>query len=79
MKHLITIDERCIFDVIVDTGIDDEEESRAKAEKVIDELYANGGVIVRDYGSVEVYESGKPTEWQLENLDVYNEEGELIS
>lgn len=82
MKHLITIHEVGFKCIAIDTGIDDPVESEREAFDIARELYENGTIDMSMYGDVDFEDGSIITDEKLKELDyvdVYNEEGELIS
>lgn len=82
MKHLITMHEDGVKDIVVETGIDNPAESERKAFEIATELYENGTIDMSFYGSFHCEGGDVVTDEDLKDLsyaDVYNEEGEVIS
>lgn len=76
MKHLVTISEMAYRDVVIDTGIDDPEESREVASEVALDLYYNGVIEMNYFGDINT--EIKDCEDNHEYKEVYNNEGELL-
>lgn len=82
MKHLITMHEGGVKDVIVETGIDDPAESERKAFEIATDLYESGTIDLSLYGSFHCEGGDVVTDDDLRDMsyvDVYDEEGEIIS
>ena len=82
MKHLITIHEVGFKAIVVDTGVDNPIESEREAFEIARELYENGTIDMSMYGDVDFEDGSVVSDEKLKELDyvdIYNEEGELIS
>lgn len=82
MKHLITIHEVGFKAIAIDTGIDDPIKSEIEAFDIVRELYENGTIDMSMYGDVDFEDGSVISDEKLKELDyvdIYNKEGELIS